>query len=53
MVCKDRHNFFDFLDGRGKYDIVNCQLCKGNEHWLKCSRDPDGEYPGIPNRTSD
>ena len=51
-VYRDRGNVFDFLDGRGSYDIINCIACKGNDHWLKCSRDPDKEYPGIVNRAS-
>ena len=49
-VCKDRKNWLDFMDGRGNYDIVNCIVCTGNDHWLKCSRDSESEYPGICKR---
>lgn len=49
-VYKDRKTWFDFMDGRGKYDIVNCTVCIGNDNWLKCSGDPEREYPGICQR---
>ena len=49
-VYRDRNNVLDFFDGRGQYDIVNCIVCVGNDHWLKCSRDPQSEYPGIIKR---
>ena len=51
-VYRDRGTVFDFLDGRGSYDIINCIACKGNDKWLKCSKDPESEYPGIVNRGS-
>ena len=51
-MYRDRGTVFDFFDGRGNYDIINCTACKGNDKWLKCSKDPEREYPGIVSRAS-
>lgn len=50
FVYKDRKGMFDNLDGRGSYDIVNCIVCKGNDHWKECSGQPESQYPGIVKR---
>ena len=50
IVYKDREGMFSNLDGRGNYDIKNCIVCTGNDHWKKCSSGPTTEYPGIVKR---
>lgn len=47
IVYKDREGMFSNLDGRGDYDIINCECCKGNSNWIKCSSGPASAYPGI------
>ena len=41
---------FSNLDGRGDYDIINCECCKGNANQVKCSSGPASAYPGIVKR---
>lgn len=50
IVYKDREGMFSNLDGRGDYDIINCECCKGNANWLSCSSGPASAYPGIVKR---
>ena len=47
LVYKNRDGMFANLDGRGSYDIINCEKCKGNNNWVACSHDPSESYPGI------
>ena len=50
VVYKDREGMFSSMDGRGDYDIINCECCKGNANWIRCSSGPTSEYPGIVKR---
>ena len=50
VVYKDREGMFSNLDGRGDYDIINCECCKGNANWVSCSSGPASAYPGIVKR---
>ena len=50
VVYRDRQGALSNLDGRGDYDIINCLVDKGNDHWYRCSHGPSSEYPGIVKR---
>jgi len=47
VVYKNRDSMFANLDGKGSYDIINCEKCQGNKDWVSCSHNPTESYPGI------
>ena len=49
-VYKDREGMLASMDGRGNYDIINCEACNGDSKWISCSSGPTTTYPGIVKR---
>tara|TARA_B100000745_G_C19983614_1_gene333250 strand:- start:12 stop:413 length:402 start_codon:yes stop_codon:yes gene_type:complete len=50
VVYKDREGMLTSMDGRGNYDIINCEACNGDSKWISCSSGPKTTYPGIVKR---
>ena len=47
-VYINRKNGLAWMDGQGSFDIIYCKCCtdKGDQ-WIKCTNNPDSEWPGI------